>query len=181
MGESALALDAEIAKYVEAYRRDGYRMSDKRRIPSVDALARCARGSYLDIGCGRGEMLREADALGFSPCVGIDPVRALGHIPAMATSIPFADGSFDAVSLFDVIEHLPRGNEVLALAEADRVARLAFVVSANNQRSRRNGHDLHINIRSYTEWDSLFRAAWRGQVDRIHDGFSPIWLCMRAF
>jgi SAM-dependent methyltransferase len=35
--------------------------------------------------------------------------------------LPFADGSFDAVSLFDVVEHLPRGTEDRAIRETYRV------------------------------------------------------------
>jgi len=38
-------------------------------------------------------------------------------------SLPFSSGTFDAVCLFDVIEHLPRGSEEQALQEASRVLR----------------------------------------------------------
>jgi SAM-dependent methyltransferase len=42
---------------------------------------------------------------------------------ASALDLPFDDGSFDVVTLFDVLEHLPAGTEQLALAELHRVLR----------------------------------------------------------
>lgn len=172
--------DVELAKYERAYQDSDYKMSKKRLVPSVEALAQAPSGSYLDLGCGRGEMLREAEALGFSPCIGVDPVPALKHLRARVTQLPFADASFDVVSLFDVIEHLPIGDEVLALREANRVARSAFVISANNLPSKLDGMDLHINIRSYAEWAQLIQECWNGEMALVHTGFSPIWLCTRA-
>jgi SAM-dependent methyltransferase len=44
-------------------------------------------------------------------------------VAGSALALPFADDSFDAVCLFDVIEHLPRGTEPKALREACRVLR----------------------------------------------------------
>jgi SAM-dependent methyltransferase len=44
-------------------------------------------------------------------------------IHGSALKLPFADGRFDAVCLFDVIEHLPKANELPALLEAHRVLR----------------------------------------------------------
>lgn len=69
----------------------------------------------LDIGCGGGATLRELGRLG--EAAGVDPdagavdaarVRAgcdvrLGSLPG---DIPFEDGSFDVVTLLDVLEHV---------------------------------------------------------------------------
>jgi SAM-dependent methyltransferase len=40
---------------------------------------------------------------------------------ASALDLPFADQQFDIVTMFDVIEHVPRGRELGALREARRV------------------------------------------------------------
>ena len=42
---------------------------------------------------------------------------------ASALDLPFDDESFDVVTMFDVVEHLPRGSEARALSEARRVLR----------------------------------------------------------
>jgi SAM-dependent methyltransferase len=69
---------------------------------------------------------------GFRSYVGIDRV-IVGSGPAMTGRLfvegsvfclPFRDSSFDAVTLFDVIEHLPRQTEERALTEAYRVLRV---------------------------------------------------------
>jgi SAM-dependent methyltransferase len=44
-------------------------------------------------------------------------------VEGSALDLPFEDKSFDAVCLFDVIEHLPRHTEPIAVREAHRVLR----------------------------------------------------------
>jgi SAM-dependent methyltransferase len=61
--------------------------------------------------------------------VGIDrritgqmqPNPGIELVAGTALALPFDEGHFDAVCLFDVIEHLPRGAEMGALREAHRV------------------------------------------------------------
>lgn len=83
----------------------------------------------LDIGCSSGWLAPLVIGKGFTNYVGVDRV-IVGHPPAQSGlgfvagsifGLPFDDGSFDAVCLFDVIEHLPRGSEETALREAHRV------------------------------------------------------------
>jgi SAM-dependent methyltransferase len=83
----------------------------------------------LDIGCSSGWLAPIVMSKGFGDYVGIDRV-IVGSEEARGTTkfvegsvfnLPFSDGSFDAVCLFDVIEHLPRGSEEHALRETKRV------------------------------------------------------------
>jgi SAM-dependent methyltransferase len=83
----------------------------------------------LDIGCSSGWLAPLVMSKGFRGYVGIDRV-IVGRRQAMSGtafvagsvfSLPFPDNSFDAVCLFDVIEHLPRMTEEQALREAHRV------------------------------------------------------------
>ena len=159
----------EVEKYVRCYELEHYRMGVIRKEDAIRALQPLieAGSSYLDIGCGRGEMLDLADEWGASKTQGIETV------PALCTKVnvwlgsgydlPFEDNSFDVVSLFDVIEHIPREDELLVLNEMKRVANKAVVLTANNHQSQLpDGTELHINIREYNDWDKLLKEVYSG-------------------
>jgi len=70
----------------------------------------------LDVGCGEGQVARRASALGIE-VVGVDPTLAqidearrrggrVAYVRAMAERLPAATGSFDAVVMCLVIEHI---------------------------------------------------------------------------
>jgi SAM-dependent methyltransferase len=153
---------AEHAKYVDVYaNQPKYRMKAERRADAVNDLTRLrTRGAYLDVSCGRGDMLREAIALGFDPVHGTEIVPQLIDgkrvVRAEVHALPFSDKSFDVVTLFDVIEHLIPGDDEVACREMARVARRHIILTANNRPSfSQSGADLHINKRPYEEWDQL--------------------------
>jgi 2-polyprenyl-3-methyl-5-hydroxy-6-metoxy-1,4-benzoquinol methylase len=97
--------------------------------PYLDGLEPARRdGRLLDVGCATGEFLAAARARGWEPHgVDISPVAAARaaeltgapvHVGTLAT-VPYPPGSFDAVTLWDVIEHSQRPR-----ADVTAVARL---------------------------------------------------------
>ena len=88
--------------------------------------------SILDIGPSFGWFELMALNSGCSQVIGMEPksdnfyaaqieVPQAQFIEGSALDIPFQDEYFDIVVMFDVIEHLPRGSESLALNEIYRV------------------------------------------------------------
>lgn len=162
---------AEHAKYARTYAaQPRYRMKRERMTDAVrDLAALPCRGSYLDVSCGRGEMLTEARRLGFKPVHGTEIVPALIDgkrvVRAEVHALPFEDDAFDVVTMHDVIEHLIPGDDEAACRELARVARRHVLLTANNRPSfNKAGDDLHINKRPYEEWDRLFREWFPGDV-----------------
>lgn len=181
--EQARAIEHQ--KYELAYQSAIYAMGSGRMTDALgDLVSLPCRGSYLDVSCGRGEMLTHAERMGFGPVQGTEIVPGLidGRrvIRAEVHALPFADRSFDVVTMFDVIEHLIPGDDEMACRELERVARKHIVLSANNLPSRGlGGVELHINRRHYDEWDALFRSWFSGKVTWSSKGrkhFSETWL-----
>jgi SAM-dependent methyltransferase len=84
----------------------------------------------LDVGCGRGEILRRCAGLGveaygidYAP-VAVQMARGAGTVyQADAKRLPFSALFFDRVLMFDLVEHLRPWELDQALAEARRVLR----------------------------------------------------------
>jgi len=151
----------EHAKYDECYEKETYRMGQSRKAKAFNALHALDRGVYLDVGCGRGEMVDLATTMGFD-AVGIEVVSALIDPPRIvygeAHDIPYGDFSTDVVSLFDVMEHLLPEDTHQVLDEMERVAqsRGVLLLSIPSWSMRRGGIELHINLKSQEEWSELF-------------------------
>lgn len=81
------------------------------------------RGSLLEIGCGNGFFLEEAQAQGYSVVRGIEPSEpacamaassvAAGIVNDVVRPGQFADATFDVICLFQVLDHLPFPAETL--------------------------------------------------------------------
>lgn len=146
----------EIKKYERAYQNADYRLGDKRRAHIVERLDATPRGSLLDVSTGRGEVLDLAAAMGFAPVHGTEAVEYLcvdNVTHALAHDLPFADGSFDVVTMFDVMEHLLPEDTAAVCAELKRVSRGRVILTVHNGPHVYRGTDLHINRRpSYEAW-----------------------------
>ena len=121
-------------KHIEAGRpaRPGQLILERRKRLADQLIGNVTGyGKMLDIGCGNG-----AQTVLFAGCgsavIGLDmtphhetesPVTAEGitYICGSALELPFADSSFDTITCFEVLEHLPY--ERVALSEAYRVLR----------------------------------------------------------
>jgi len=109
-----------------------------RRLAEALSIAGIAEGmQVLDIGCGRGEILRHIHNLGGRP-LGIDYAEAavrlsrrtieavdgaIGIYQADAQRLPFPDDRFHRVLMLDIVEHLYPRELDRALTEAYRVLR----------------------------------------------------------
>lgn len=150
---------AEVQRYVKAYENPAYRLGDRRRQHIAKHLARIPKGSLLDVSTGRGEVLHMARDLGHDPVIGTEAVPYLcaedrGVVHALVHDLPFPDNAFDAVTMFDVMEHLVPEDTEAACKELARVARHRLLLTVCNAPSRFGGDgDLHINRRaSYEAW-----------------------------
>ena len=175
----------EVEKYIHIYgTHPHYHMSGKRGGQAQDDLALTdERGTYLDVGCGRGEMLDyAADILMFTDVKGTETVPALYDKEhrqfALVTELPFEDDGFDVVCCLDVLEHLLPDDTEQALTELARVAKHSLLLTANNKTSNSLGVELHINRRPYDEWDQLIKLHCGGSVEWLDrkDAVSETWL-----
>ena len=117
--------------YQEFIASEGEHLS--RRLSQAFEVAKVAPGMrVLDVGCGRGEILRHCANLGvevygvdYAP-IAVRMARAAGSVyQADAKRLPFPSAFFERVLMFDLVEHLHPWELALALAEVRRVLRPA--------------------------------------------------------
>ena len=104
-------------------------------------LKRLAPGAHvLDVGCGTGAYLRRFRDLGFVPA-GVEPAPAMLAAArrdnpgvtveeGVATSLPFADRTFDFITCIEVLRYLSLDDTRAALAECHRVLKPGGIVFA---------------------------------------------------
>lgn len=161
-------------KYEECYKLETYRMGRGRLAYASEDVNSFEMGAaYLDVGCGRGEMLDLANSNGLAEVRGVETVPALCDgirvIHGDACALPFADNSFDYLTCYDVLEHLVPGEEQEALDEFARVCRGVVLLSTNDRPSfldhpNEGKVDLHINKRKQQDWHADIVARFPNAV-----------------
>jgi 2-polyprenyl-3-methyl-5-hydroxy-6-metoxy-1,4-benzoquinol methylase len=110
-----------------------------KRMDVIESI-RPATGSLLDVGCGAGEVLAEAQRRGWTvggaepveESAGIARQRGLDVRTALLADAGFAKGEWDVVTAFHVLEHLPEGVPFLrSLAEWARPGGLVVIELPN--------------------------------------------------
>lgn len=161
-----------------------------RRVSALaDALALAVPagpGSVLDLGCGDGQvavaLMQRRPELTVE---GVDVlVRPVTHIPVTrydGTTLPFADQSFDHVTIVDVLHHTD--DPAAVLAEAARVARQSVVIKDHLREGwmagstlrlmdwvGNRGHDVRLpyNYLDEKEWSAAFARAGLKEAQRQH-------------
>ena len=183
--------DIEKQKYEAVYKSPGYKMGGKRKTHATSIISKWSSSanepkSLLDVGCGRGEIVEFATSKGFRACGTeivsylVNPAKSI--IYAEADNLPFADNSFDYLTCLDVIEHLIPGTEIEVFKEFKRVARSRILMSIANFSDKKNGVELHINIKPYQEWDDILRdifsdanVIWHPRLGNISETWEIIF------
>ncbi len=137
----------------------------------------------LDVGCGTGAALVALEALGAVAPLGLDP--RLPEPPAEAwacarlrpgdgAALPYAPGSFDALTFFLSLHHIPRPAQ--AISEAARVLRRGGLACVTEPLAEGNMYDLERRIDDEAKVraeaqvaldDALATGLWR-QVATLH-------------
>lgn len=89
------------------------------------AVFRFCRGRVLDVGCGpNNRFIREF--IGDENGVGVDcfAYEGVENVVPDLTHLPFADESFDTITLIAVGGHIPRSQRVAEFAELSRVLKI---------------------------------------------------------
>lgn len=136
---------------------------------AVDILAKLIPpgGRILDIGCSIGLFMEIAQKSGFE-CVGLEPEpksreyalkRDLDVRPQLFSDAGFPSASFDAITMFGVLEHLSKPKQMLADIWDTLKPGGVVMVIVPNVYSFANG-TLHEQARTFTGRNHLSYFAW---------------------
>lgn len=126
--------------------------------------------SVIDVGTGCGEFCKMCHDIGIKRIYGVDfaidpkPTNKadnIVYIKAFAHSLPFEDKSVDAITSFDMLEHLLEDDVDNVFTEFSRIAKRYFVFTINHNESRsfhKQLGNLHPTVRPRVWWLDKLRA-----------------------
>jgi len=95
----------------------------------LDEVLSLSPQSVLEIGPGPGIFKAVATSLGVNvETVDLDPELNPDYVSS-ATELPFPDNHYDCVCAFQMLEHLPYNQSILAFKEMVRVAKKHIIIS----------------------------------------------------
>lgn len=122
----------------------------------------------LDVGCAKGYLVKALDELGVD-AYGIDPSvyavsRAHPDIASkinldIAQSIPYPDNTFDVVTCFDVMEHVPLKEVTKTLKELLRVSKEWVIIRVVTHEVEGDLDSSHETIRDREWWTERIEKA----------------------
>lgn len=122
----------------------------------------------LDVGCAKGYLVKSLCDLGIDAS-GIDPSEyAVSQVPpeisdkiqpGMAQSIPFDNDTFDVVTCFDVMEHIPVQQVPKVLKELLRVSKQWVVLRVVTREVEGDIDPSHETIRGKDWWAEKIEKA----------------------
>lgn len=116
--------------------------------------------SFLDVGCGRGEVLDVVGASGLRTVKGCEVAECLGHREDVdliegAHHLPYGCASYDLVACCDVMEHIIEADVDDVLYELGRVSvgPVLLCISHIPDRNDKYGNErLHITVKPREWW-----------------------------
>ncbi|MCE5295987.1 MAG: class I SAM-dependent methyltransferase [Euryarchaeota archaeon] len=146
------------------------------------------KGRVLELGCGNGKTVDALRSAGIEPiCIDIsrnaltECAKAAGPgaivlVEADVTSLPFADGIFDSVVCFHLLEHLLIGERKKASMEIARVMRKGgrLYVQSFSVKDMRYGKGTEVEDDTYERGDGVrYHYFLDGELEELFDGFVP--------
>ena len=126
--------------------------------------------TYLDVGCGYGELVQQVSYRGDINAWGIDiaqsaiedgATQGLNLKQGSVTEIPFDDNSFDFVTCFDCLEHIDPDDTMKAITELVRVTKVCLGLQICTNRTKNQFPEIipnmHPNVKTKQEWKGLFK------------------------
>lgn len=102
----------------------------------LDEVIKLSPARVLEIGPGPGIFKATASALGIRvETLDIDPELHPDHV-ASVFQMPFEDNAFDVACAFQMLEHLPFAQSLIAFSEIARVAKYKIILSLPDAATR---------------------------------------------
>lgn len=150
---------SEQLRYTKAYQNPDYKMGNDRLNLVSDMIHDTDGDLFLDVGCGRGELLDIAEDAGYLVARGLEVVPSLLNDRVNQFDgihrLPYADSWFDLVTCCDVLEHVLEEDALAGISEMIRVASKTVILTVAWSPSTfgsPDGKDLHITKHDSNWW-----------------------------